>query len=83
MYTRWHTFAMAADDFISIHYYDLPSDRKCEPIDWDLVADVPPPFEPHWPAVTSVAFRTNIFAIIYLILSTLWIITSLMLIGKW
>lgn len=59
------------------------ADRKCEPIEWNIVADIPPPYEPTWSAVTEVAFRTNIFAIIYITLSTLWIITSLMLIGEW
>lgn len=59
------------------------SDQRCEPINWNIVADVPPPNgEPTWPAVTQVAFRTNILAYVYLALSSIWIITSLMLIGK-
>lgn len=40
------------------------------------------PQDPIWPAITFVAYRTNVLAIIYFLLSTIWIITSLMLIGK-
>lgn len=46
------------------------------------MADIPPPNEPAWPAVTHVAFRTNIIALVYLVMSTIWILTSLMLIGE-
>ncbi|XP_055325191.1 uncharacterized protein LOC129579287 [Sitodiplosis mosellana] len=58
-------------------------DQRCDlnqRIDWNIVADIPPPTEPIWPSVTQVAFRTNIIAFVYLTLSTIWIITSLMLI---
>ncbi|XP_031631458.1 uncharacterized protein LOC116345877 isoform X2 [Contarinia nasturtii] len=58
-------------------------DQKCGPIQWNIVTHNPPPIEPVWPpneAVTHVAFRTNIIALVYLLLSTIWIITSLMLI---
>lgn len=67
-------------------------DGKCGPIDWNKVAEFPfiaDPTDPHWtrfpPAgydVSQVAFRTYILAIVYLVLSSIWIITSLMLIGK-
>lgn len=60
----------------------LFADQKCGPVNWNIVADIPPPYEPIWPAVTMVAFRTNILALVCLILSSLWIVTSLMLIGE-
>lgn len=59
------------------------SDGRCERfIDWSIVANVPPAHEPAWPSVTAVAYRTNILAKIYLLLSTIWIIASLLLIGE-
>lgn len=58
------------------------ADQKCGPVNWNIVADIPPPYEPIWPAITTVAFRTNILALIYLVLSSIWIVTSLMLIGE-
>lgn len=58
-------------------------DRKCGFVNWGLVADIPPAQEPIWPAVTRVAYRTNILVLIYLVLSALMIITSVMTIGKY
>lgn len=59
-------------------------------IDWNIVVDPVyqsgnPAGHP-WPLIgpteNHVSFRTNILALVYLLLSTIWIITSLMLIGK-
>lgn len=70
-------------DFDYSHFDDYISDGRCERfIDWNIVANVPPPHEPVWPSVTAVAYRTNILAKIYLLLSTVWIIASLLLIGE-
>lgn len=68
-----------------ILHVSFQTDQRCEPIYWNIVADIPPldPREPIWPSITMVAFRTNILALIYLLFSTVWIITSLMLIGKY
>lgn len=65
-----------------IFAFKFVADEKCGPVNWNLVADIPPPYEPIWPAVTMVAFRTNILALVYLVLSSIWIVTSLMLIGE-
>lgn len=58
-------------------------------IDWSIVVDpgnlLGNPAGHPWPLSAPenhVAFRTNILALVYLVLSTIWIITSLMLIGK-
>lgn len=59
--------------------------KNCGLVNWQIVAEPRPP-SLDWPRfqddVTHVAFRTHLLAIAYLILSTIWIITSLMLIGK-
>lgn len=59
-------------------------------IDWSIVVDpvyqlgnpAGHPWPLQGPIENTVSFRTNILALIYLVLSTIWIITSLMLIGK-
>lgn len=59
-------------------------------IDWSIVVDpvyqqgnpAGHPWPLSGPTDNHVAFRTNILALVYLVLSTIWIITSLMLIGK-
>lgn len=64
-------------------YFHFFLDRKCGYINWNIVADVPPAQEPTWPAVTAVAYRTNILMLVYFVLSALMIVTSLMIIGNY
>lgn len=59
-------------------------------IDWSIVVDpvyqagnpAGHPWPLNGPIDNPVSFRTNILALVYLVLSTIWIITSLMLIGE-
>lgn len=59
-------------------------------IDWSIVVDpvyqlgnpAGHPWPLNGPIDNPISFRTNILALVYLVLSTIWIITSLMLIGK-
>lgn len=71
-------------DYIFKYLLDQKCDQVWGPINWNLVVDpnFPPP-EPKWQKdVTDVAFRTNVLAQIYLMLTIIWIITSCNLIGK-
>lgn len=57
-------------------------DDECQPVDWTLLLGQNVPIPPEMPSITHVASRTNIFALIYFIISILWLVTSLMMLGK-
>lgn len=57
-------------------------DHNCQPVDWELLLGVPLTVQPEMPDITHVASRTHIFALVYFIISILWLATSLMMLSK-
>lgn len=58
-------------------------DERCGPTNWTLLFQEPNlAIVPIMNDVTDVAYRTNIFAYTYLLISIMWIATSCMIIGK-
>lgn len=56
------------------------TDGSCGPIDWSILGITETVTVE--PSVTDVAGRTSTFLVAYLVLSSVWIITSMSLIGE-
>lgn len=63
-------------------YESVLLDESCGPIDWSILGLPAQDISVSQPGITTVVIRTGAFLYAYLALSTVWIVTSMSLIGK-